>query len=247
MAEGTMTWNADPTDSRYVFVNGRRLAIVAGGDGEGDDSGGDDSGGDDDSGGSSGGTGSDQGRQSGSQDAGGGGDDSGGGDGDDTGGDSGEDAVTSEERKELNRLRRERAAEAKKARDAEKARKREAGQHQELAQEAERERDEANARADEAEAEREAIIRGLRVTAVAQRYNMHDPSMAVQLLTEDETEDDASAESAIKKLAKSKPFLFGDPPRTGGPGGDGGGESQTPEQQYHGTLRDMLTSGRAGS
>lgn len=147
-------------------------------------------------------------------------------------------------RAELNRLKRIAAEAEKKAKQAEREeRKRreraraEAGQFQELLDERDEHAREIEAERDEARYELENYKREVRVTKIAQRLNYRDPSDAARFLTDDETEDDASTERALKRLAKEKSYLV-EPRRSSGipVGGEAGGltldeiNNMTPDQ-----------------
>lgn len=132
---------------------------------------------------------------------------------------------------EASALRRE-VAEARKARkqieeSAKRDRERqraEQGQWQELAEERQREIDEAHARAESAEYTLEQFQRNLRVSGIANRLGFRDPQDAIRFLDDDDTDTDDKAEKALKRLAESKDYLVerrrgSGGPSTGGPKG----------------------------
>lgn len=139
---------------------------------------------------------------------------------------------------EYNRLKRV-AAEADKARkEAEKeARKRrereqrESGQWQELLDERDETIRTLEAERDEARYELTSFQRRVRVTRAAVRLGFKDPEDAVRFLPEDETEDDASTERALKRLAREKSYLVEQRRSSGAPvNGEGGAGGLTLEE-----------------
>jgi hypothetical protein len=115
---------------------------------------------------------------------------------------------------ELNRLKRiaaESDAARKKAEREAKRRKekeqRDNGQWQDLLDERDEKINELEAERDEARYNHDQNLREGRVTKAANRLGFKDPSDAFRFLAEDETDDDASTERGLKRLAKEKPYL----------------------------------------
>jgi hypothetical protein len=114
---------------------------------------------------------------------------------------------------EINRLKRiaseKDAADKKRKREEDEA----AGKHAEVVKDLEEE-------LATAKAEREKIERNQTVTTVAGRLNFNDPADALLHLPPDTPNDEASIETALKKVAEEKKYLIGGQgTRTGAPGG----------------------------
>ena len=145
----------------------------------------------------------------------GGGDDGGDGDdGTDEGGDDGEKiTLTKSEHDALRRELAESRRAAKKAKaDADKAAQEKAkkeGDFERLAQEAQKRAEDAENKL--AEKERDAMV-----SDVAKRLKFRVPGRAARFLDEDDMQDAASVERALKALKRDEPDLFTTGGRTGG-------------------------------
>lgn len=226
MANG-LSYEFDPEDERYVTVGGRRLLRVRGAD-DTEDTDDDDSGNpedhvendiDDD-------------------------DDDAVDDDDDDDDDDDYVRVPKEQVDEHNRLRRERAQAAREQRQAERRRAEEEGRFKDIASDAERERDEAIARADAAEFELEAFKRRQTVTSAASELGFHDPEMVFQIVPEDQTESADTLNRYLRKLAREKPFLVGDPPPGGRAMNGGRRKKETPEDGLTGSILSVMEAAR---
>jgi hypothetical protein len=157
--------------------------------------------------------------------------DAGGGAGDDDDDDEDDDyvRVPKSQLDEFNRLKREQAESAKQRRKAEaeakKAREqaqRESGNYDELLGEKDTEVQEAAARAEAAEYQLEQFQRTQRISSIANRLGFKDSEDAVRFLDDDDSDDDVTAERALKRLAREKPYLVDTRRSTGAPvGGEG--------------------------
>lgn len=121
---------------------------------------------------------------------------------------------------ELNRLQRI----ASEKDEADRKRKREedeaAGKHAEVVQTVESEREAEKTKREEVEAELESERKAATVATVAGRLKFNDPADALAFLPADTPNDEASIETALKKVAEEKAYLVGGQgSRTGAPGG----------------------------
>lgn len=141
---------------------------------------------------------------------------------------------------EQNRLKRVSAEAAKKAKDAERtaaaatrAQAEKDGDWQKLAEEREREAQEAAKEAADAKQQLSRYESQRRVTDAATSLNFRDPQDVYRFLSDEEQADQKLAEAALKRLKKDKPYLIAEPRRSGTDTSDEGQNSGlTPEQQH---------------
>ena len=88
------------------------------------------------------------------------------------------------------------------------------------------------------------IQRSQRVTTVAQRLNFHDAADADAFLTEEEAKDERSIESALKRLAKEKPYLVAEARRTGA-AVNNGQSANSPEGSLHEEIVGIMKAARS--
>lgn len=124
------------------------------------------------------------------------------------------------------RLNREQRKREKDEKDAKTKKAQEEGKHEELASEAQAEKDEAEKERDEARKETDDLKREIRTRDAATLLNFRDPADAMRFLTAEDTETDESVNKALKKLGEAKPYLLNDRPRSGRAGGNGGGANE---------------------
>jgi hypothetical protein len=78
------------------------------------------------------------------------------------------------------------------------------------------------ARAEAAEYQLEQFQRTQRISSIANRLGFKDSEDAVRFLDDDDSDDDVTAERALKRLAREKPYLVDTRRSTGAPvGGEG--------------------------
>jgi hypothetical protein len=129
---------------------------------------------------------------------------------------------------DYNRLRRETADRSRKDREREQEEARKRGEHEKIAQQ-------EKERADAAEAEAKKLKQEKVVTRVAGRKKMKDPTDAPLYLSDEEMEDEASAERALDRLEERKPHLFDRTRKTGG--------NEINEEEEHEERETSRTSG----
>lgn len=113
---------------------------------------------------------------------------------------SAEDSIAEMRRKASEAEKRAAAAERKLAAQ-ERSKAEEEGRWKELAEAAERERDDLKASLERQEREQIAV-------SAAARLRFRDPADAQRFLSAEDLADEASADRALKKLAKDKPYLI---------------------------------------
>lgn len=100
--------------------------------------------------------------------------------------------------------------------------RREQGQYEELLKEKDDAIASVEAERDEARYQLDAFKRRVRVTEAAKRLGYKDPEDAFRFLSDEDSEDENSTERALKRLARSKPYLVVERRSTGAPvNGDG--------------------------
>lgn len=140
-------------------------------------------------------------------------------------------------RSEYERLRRiareQETAEKKREREERKAqekRRREQGQFDELLSEKDEQIRTVEGERDEARYQLDAFKRQVRVTEAAKRLGFKDPEDAFRYLSDEDTEDEATTERALKALSKRKSYLVNERKSTGAPVGGANGVTLTLEQ-----------------
>lgn len=143
--------------------------------------------------------------------------------------DNNDDDLMELKRSEYERLKRiarekdrdEKNREKREAKEREK-RQREAGQYEDLLKEKDEKIVSTEAERDEARYQLDAFKRQVRVSEAAKRLGFKDPEDAFRYLSDEDTEDDATTERALKALSKRKAYLVNERKSTGAPvNGDG--------------------------
>lgn len=194
-------------------------------------------------------SGDDEGSGEGTGDSGGSGSESTGsgeGGGDD---DADDEDVLEISRRDYNRMRQiakeHDALEARRRKD-EKDRKekeqREQGRFEEMLKEKDDERATTEAERDEARLELYNHKRTLRVEKAAKLLGFKDPDDAIRFITEEDSEDDAATERALRKLAKRKPYLVDQRRSTGVPVGGGNGSVTLTLDQVKNMTQDEINA-----